>query len=524
MSTKLIYPVLTGFQTNRRSFLKGTLAASVSMSFAGRTFAQTSPAKGGKFTIGLSKGSTTDSLDPATYLDYYMATVGWGCLGNGLTQVDAKGAIQPDLAESFAAKDGGSTWVIKLRQGLTFHNGKPVTPADVIASIKHHQGADSKSAMKDILSDVKDIKADGDDVVFTLGGPNADFPYVLSDYHLPIMPAKEDGTADWASGIRTGPYKLDSFEPGVTTKMSRNPNYHRETWFDSIEVIAIIDPAARTNALLNGDIDYMDSCDPKALALLQASPDVNVVNVAGQSHNTFSMDVTNDKFKDPNVRNALKYAVDRDAILQKVFNGLGTVADDNPVAPAMKYFKALEPKHSYDPEMAKSLLKKAGMSTLDVDLSTSDAAYNGAVDAAVLFQDSAKAAGININVVREPNDGYWDNVWMKKPFVASNWYGRPTAGWLLELAYVSPSTWNECRWKNPHFDELIKSAKGELDDTKRAEMYAECQQLIQTDGGLINLMFNNFVSAHRKNVAHGDVLTNWDIDGLRIAERWWKAS
>jgi len=305
--------------------------------------------------------------------------------------------------------------------------------------------------------------------------------------------------------------------------MSRNPNYHRDTWFDEVEVIAIIDAAARTNALISGDIDYMDSLDPKSMDLVKGTGAFEVINVPGAAHYTFSMDVSNPLFANADVRNALKFSVDRQAILDKVFSGVGTVANDNPVVSTMKFAINPEPVHQYDPEMAKSLLKKAGVENLAVDLSSSDAAFNGALDAAVLFQDSAKAAGINVNVIREPNDGYWDNVWMKKPFFASGWYGRSTVGALMELAYVGSANWNETRWKNPQFDDLVKAAKAELDDAKRASMYAECQQMIHTDGGLINLMFVNFLSAHSTAVTHGEMLTNWDIDGLRIAERWWKA-
>jgi peptide/nickel transport system substrate-binding protein len=105
--------------------------------------------------------------------------------------------------------------------------------------------------------------------------------------------------------------------------------------------------------------------------------------------------------------------------------------------------------------MAKSLLKKAGLSSLEVDLSASDAAFGGAVDAAVLFQNSAAQAGIEINVVREPNDAYWDNVWRKKPFLASFWHGRPTVDWLLTYAYAADSNQNEIYWTNPRFNELL---------------------------------------------------------------------
>jgi peptide/nickel transport system substrate-binding protein len=511
---------------DRRALIHLSVATGLTVTIGATMFPRPSaaaPKKGGHLKLGLSKGSTTDSLDPATYLDYYMATVGWGCLGNGLTQVDEKGAIQPDLAESFEPSSDAKTWAFKLRKGLSFHNGKTVAAADVIASVRHHMGENSKSAAKSLVAAIKEIKADGESIVFALKEGDADFPYLLSDYHLPIMPGKGDGSVDWASGSRTGPYMLEKFTPGVNSTMKRNPNYHRDCWFETVEVLPVIDAVARTNAILNNDVEYIDSCDPKTIKLLQNNPDLEVDEVVGQAHNVFSMNITVPPFDNPKVRNALKYAVDRDAILRKVFYGLGVLGNDNPMAPTMKFAVDPQPRHSYDPDMAKSFLQKAGLTNLKVDLSASDAAFNGAVDAALLFQDSAAKSGITINVIREANDGYWEKIWMKKPFVASQWYGRPTADWLFALAYAENSTWNETAWKNRRFNELLAQARSELDESQRARMYAECQQLVHDDGGLINLMFVKFASAHRKSVTHGRLLSNWDIDGLRIAERWWQA-
>src|SRR4051794_30343710 len=199
-------------RVSRRDFVQLAMAAGFTAAAADTMFAtaaRAEPKKGGHFRMGMGHGATTDSLDPATYPDQMTGTVGWGSMGNSLTEVDAKGHIIPDLAESFEPGDDARTWVFKLRKGVTFHNGKTVTPADVIASFRHHMGKDSKSAAKSYVEAIADIKADGDKVVFKLSGGNADFPYIASDYHIPIMPAKDDGTVDWQSGVRTGPYVLD---------------------------------------------------------------------------------------------------------------------------------------------------------------------------------------------------------------------------------------------------------------------------------------------------------------------------
>jgi peptide/nickel transport system substrate-binding protein len=176
------------------------------------------PKKGGSLKIGAGAGATTDSLDPATYPDNCTGLLG-GSTGNQLSMIDATGSIVPDLAESFEPADDAKTWVYKIRKGVTFHNGKTVTSTDVLETYRHHMGEESKSAAKSVLDPIAEIKADGPEtVIFTLKSGSADFPYVTSDYHLPIMPAKDGGGVDCESGIRTGAFSLDSFEPGVNSR------------------------------------------------------------------------------------------------------------------------------------------------------------------------------------------------------------------------------------------------------------------------------------------------------------------
>jgi peptide/nickel transport system substrate-binding protein len=151
-----------------------------------------------------------------------------------------------------------------------------VTADDVVASLMHHRGEDSKSAAKSLLKEIVTLKADGaDTVVFELSGGNADFPYTVSDYHMPIMPKKDDGSVDWESGIRTGAYKLEKFQPGVQASFTKNENYYKPNrgWFDTVQFLSIKDVAARTNALLSGEIHYMDRCDLKTLDMLKSNPD-----------------------------------------------------------------------------------------------------------------------------------------------------------------------------------------------------------------------------------------------------------
>ena len=517
-------------RATRREFLRLALASGLTLPVANALFvkaARAEPKRGGVLRLAIGQGATTDTLDPATYADQYTGTTLWGALSNSLTEIDAQGNVIGDLAESFEAADGARKWVFRLRRGATFHKGKTVLPEDVIASMRHHMGEGSKSAAASLLAGVEDIQADGaDSVTFTLKAGNADFPYYLSDYHLPIMPVGADGKADWQSGDRTGPYTLQSFEPGVKSSFQHNPNYFKSdrAHFDAVEALVIADVAARTSALSSGEIDYMDRCDLKTLHLLQRNPDLAITEVTGYGHYVFPMQVTVAPFDNVDVRSALKYSIDREDILNKVFLGHGRVGNDNPISPSVKFAIDPEPRHVYDPDRARSLLKKAGHENLKVDLSTAETAFAGSVDAAVLWREHAAKAGIDLNVVREANDSYWDNVWMKKPFVGGYWGGRPTCDWMFTAVYAADAAWNETQWKNPRFNELLVQARSETEEAKRAAMYAEMQQLVHDDGGVVNVLFASFVDAHSTRLAHGDIAANWPLDGMKIAERWWFAA
>ena len=229
----------------RRGFMQRALAlgatTALATTLADQAFAQ--PKKGGRFRVGLGHGATSDSLDPATFLDLYMQTVN-ASARNNLTEVAQDGSLIPELAEAIDTADA-TTWKFSLRQGVEFHNGKTMDADDVMASITHHRGENSKSPAKELLKSIVEMKADGANaVVFTLSEGNADFPFILSDYHIPIMPVSEHGV-DWQSGTGTGAYVLESFEPGVRSTLKRNPNFFKEGFghFDEVEVITIAPPA-----------------------------------------------------------------------------------------------------------------------------------------------------------------------------------------------------------------------------------------------------------------------------------------
>lgn len=505
---------------DRRSFMIGA-AASAGVALGGtKAIAQSAPRRGGRFRMGIAPGYTTNTLDPALLFGTHIINVSFQ-LRNGLVEISPDGKLSPELAESWEGDKTGAKWVFKLRKGVQFHNGKDFTAEDVIASINHHRGPESRSAAKAYVNQIAEIKADDPHtLVVTLSAGNVDFPYVLGDYTMQICPA---GTVDYNDGIGTGAYVLSSLEPGVRAFATRNPNYFKSdrAHFDEVETLVMNDDSARTNALRAGAIDVMNRVDLKTLNLLSRFPDVKIAEVAGLKHATFPMLTDGAPFTDNNVRLALKYAIDRQQLLDVVLQGHGALGNDHPISRNARFYNPDIPQRAYDIDKAKFYLDKAGLSNPKFVLHTADAAFPGAVDAAALYKEQASKAGINIEIVREPNDGYSSNVWRKKSWCMNFWSGRVTEDWMFSTAYAEDAPWNDTHWKEPRFDKLLREARVESDEAKRRELYGEMQRLVSDEGGALIPLFMNDVMALSSNLRHDKLSPCWEFDGHKAAERWW---
>jgi len=330
-----------------------------------------------------------------------------------------------------------------------------------------------------------------------------------------------------AKGIGTGLYQVVNFDPGVRLITKRVKDHYKGDsagHFDEVEIIAINDGSARMNALMTGQVDVVSRVDFKTETLLKANPNTEIFEVTGNQHFSFPMLSKTAPFDDNNIRLALKHSLDREAMLQTILRGHGYIGNDHPIGKSNRYFAAELEQKSYDPDKARHYLKKAGRTNLEVDLSAADAAFGGAVDAAVLFKEHAAAAGITINVVREPNDGYWSNIWNtdNRKWCMCYWGGRPTEDWMFATAYAAGADWNDSFWTHEKFNKLLLQARSELDDAKRRQMYFEMQQIVSDEGAVLVPMFNNYVFATNDKVGHADVMgANWGMDGNRGMERWW---
>ena len=515
----------------RRDFMATAIALGLSTTAASSVFnkAWAAAKKGGRLRTGITGGATGDVLDPGLILDSYMINVLFGQVRNNLTEVSTTGELIPELAESWDSTPDASTWTFKVRQGVEFHNGKTLDSQDVVDSLRHHLADDSKSAAKGLLGGIEPVDADGKHgVTVTLTGGDADFPFLMSDYHLLICPSRGDGTIDWESGTGTGGYTLVEHDPGVRSLTRRNPNYWKEgrAHFDEVETLQIADPNARLNALRTNAVDSINNVDPKIVERLKRVSGVHVRSVTGNKQLTLPMRTDTAPFDNNDVRLAVKNIINREEWFEKIIFGYGEVGNDNPVGPANIYRATTDelPQRIYDPDKAKYHLKQAGMENLTIKFHAAETAFGGAVNAGQLMQESARPAGIDIEVVREPDDGYWSNVWMNKAFSACYWSGRPTENWIFSQIYAADASWNDTFWKHPRFNELLVQARAELDAAKRREMYVEMQRIVHNEGGVCLPLFQADTIAYSDKVFVPEVIANnWELDGHKHAERWWFA-
>jgi peptide/nickel transport system substrate-binding protein len=513
---------------SRRAFIGRAGALGMSAAMAGTllttaAYAEDAPVKGGIIKAGVQGGQSTDTLDPAVAASPapFLINSTWG---ETLVEVNGANEISYRLAEAVSSNADATVWKFKIRKGVKYHNGAEMTPDDVVATLKRHTDEKSKSGALGIVKGIKEMKAEGDTVTLTLAGANADLAYLMADYHLIIQPG--GGVADPSAGIGTGPYKISSFDPGVRATFDKHADYWDKDrgHADGVEILVINDNTARTAALQSGQVHMIDRVDPKIVELLKGVSGVSIKSSAGRGHYVFIMECNKPPFDNADLRMALKLSINRKEMVDKILGGLGSVGNDFPINAAYPLFDETIPQREYDAAAATAAYKKSGHDGSPILLQVAPGAFPGAVEAAQLFAASANAAGIPLQVKLEPDDGYWTNVWNVAPFCASYWGGRPVQDQMYSTAYQSTADWNDTKFVNKRFDELLLAARGNLDTTKRKAQYSEMATLVRDTGGAIVPMFNDWVEAVSDTVGGWSTDANQELmNGKALQKCWLKA-
>lgn len=497
------------------------------------------PTEGGNIRMGMI---AFNSLDPML-AGLAQAEAPYGELTyDSIAMYWYDGEVTPWAVESFDVTNDLSQYTFKVREGINFHSGQPVTSADIKYTLDRVRAPDSASPQRDNISYIDTITTPDDStLVLELGNPNAFLLGDMTDYHLRIVPdgttSEQITTGEYGSGA----YTLGEHNPTERTVMHKNPDYWRENRPHADQFVFFYMPQSvtRIEALKTGAIDVVLSPDFSSLGSLAGNPDVRIVTAPSASvgvidlHTSYAhlqgseaenfapfQGVEEPLFANKDLRKALQYAIDRDFVAEAALFGRGFAANDHPVGINDQYYWDEQPIIKQDVEKARGYLEAAGYPDgIDITLNTSD--FNQMQDVALAVKETVEATGlgINIDVVSHPESTYWTAQWMNPccPMVSSNWGARP-ANASISVQLKSGGTWNESFYNNPRLDELLDLASSEADFETRKEYFREMQEILIEDVPVLYLTYNPVLHAHRTNVhnvqAH-TALAHW------LFEEWW---
>ena len=451
------------------------------------------PKPGGNLRVGIVGGSAKDSLDahaPVTHPDQARVIQ----LYDTLASYDNEHKIQMALADSITPSADATTWTVHLRDGLKFSDGRPLTAEDVIFTFRRITDPASPQSGASALSTLNRdaLKAtDSQTVVFSFNAPNSTFPDTAAQYSLGIVPADYDPKKP----IGAGPFMMETFTAGQQSVFVKNPHYWQagQPLVDKVTIIDFPDDTARVNALLGGQVDAIDQLPLGQVNVVKANPAMKVLESATGSWLPFTMRVDQEPFNDPKVRQAFRLIIDRQQMVDQVLGGHGTVGNDmySPLDPC---YPSDTPQRTQDIEKAKQLLAEAGKSSLTVDLVTSPVAA-GLVEAAQVFAQQAKAAGVTVNVKKvDPGEFYGDQ-YLQWTFAQDFWFTRDYLSQASNSGFAK-SPYNETHWADQEWTELVTRAQATTDSETRCGLVKKAQQIECERGGNIIWGFPNSVDAY----------------------------
>ncbi|MFI5953268.1 ABC transporter substrate-binding protein [Cryptosporangium sp. NPDC051539] len=457
-------------------------AAAVGFSAAG-----CSPSVGGSSSsssanvlrIATSDGNTNDSYDPLR-LERAMQILTACLMYESLVDFDDRMQPVGRLAESFRTEDDGTTWTFTLRDGVTFHDGKPLTPADVIYSITRaldpNEGSGNSLAgqLKGILRAGGMTAPDARTVKFSLDTKYVFFPGAMATRFARIYRA---GTTSFDEPVGTGPFAFASFKAGQSFEAKRFAGYWGEApAIEQVSVINYPNESTRLSALIDGDVDLMFEVAAAAAADITGADGLRILEQKSATWIPLALDTTVAPFDDPKVVKAMKLAIDRKKVVEVGLGGYGTVGYDTPIPADDASFAGL-PEPARDLARARSLLASAGHAkglTLP-RLTCLDQA--SATSMALVIQQQLAEIGVKFEIARESAATYWDDSWLKKPFY-SNDYQRRTPDEILKLAFTSDGAWNMSKQSDPQLDAAVAAAASTTDVREQKRQYAVAQRLI----------------------------------------------
>ncbi len=494
-----------------------SLVTAQNLLFTGKEAMASTPKKGGSVRMASNLHGPDDQLDPPLFTSTIDYTRGRATY-NSLIQHNNDLTTSGELAETIEPNADATEWTLKLREGVVFHDGTPFTADDVVYSMNRHMGDDSLSVIKSVLASIKEWKkVNSHEVKCILNTPNSDLPTLLGLFQTKIV--KNGTTGD---GIGTGPFVLDTFEPGVKSVHSRNENYWREgANLDVIEITAITDPVARVNALLAGDVQLMTSVDAKSFRQIEEADGVTLLSTPA----ALQLGICVLKNAEPGMSDdfvkGMQYIQDRKRVVKRILKGKGTVANDTPISAAHgPDFCSELPQREFDPDKAKFHFEKSGYSSAELYVAP---VAPGIEEACLLAQANCAKIGFDLQLKKVPTDGYWGAIWMQEPLNVVTWNMRPTAQSQMAIQFGPGAAWNDTYWNNDRMGELLQSVLSVTDPAMRHEMMCEMQTLIHNGSGMVIPAFSNINDGITNNVMGVPTVPTGQLGGCEWPEFVWLA-
>ena len=506
---------------SRREFIVGATAGFVTLSFGDLLLPSlgkaATPQKGGKLVYaGSYKNSKHKSVKNSKH-PYNGIEIRTKNTYNQLTWVDENLNVVPEVATAWEANDGQDVWEVTIREDIQFHDGRPLTVEDVVASYNYHKDPKLGTSFAKKLVD-KVEKIGPDKVRFYLKTPNSEFAWNMAEYRQVIMPAgplEEIGL----SGIGSGPFKFAKVDVGRRVIYEANEKYWgKGPYLDTLECINLpgMNPLS---GYLSGQFDVLASVDPSLICQLQNTPNTVIdISVAGDQILMVLPKYEGSPFMDKRIRQALSLALDREGIIRIVYGGkAGWISNDSHMAATNEDFLPKKPLR--DVKKARQLLAEAGYPN-GITLPTFYyAPYVPEITRVLsVAAESVKAAGITMNIEERPMAGYrqWrveDKKKTRKHRFAMGPVGpRNPAMNLFRMArptYNESGYWHPCA-EGDHYIALYKKAMRTGDPVARRKIYHEMQRLLQEEVPAI------FLTGRRETIAFRS-----DVHGLKAHPQHW---
>jgi peptide/nickel transport system substrate-binding protein len=445
-----------------------------------------------------------------------------GAPGEFLSFADENRELQPRLAESWEPNEDGSVWTFKIRQGVSFHDGTPMTANDVVQTFEKliAGSPNAQSNFAGVLAAGNTSAPDDTTVEFQLEAPNGNFPTLVSsaNYNSIIIPANLD-PADWPKTfIGTGPFKYESYTNKVGATFVRNDEYwdqNRIPSLDSVELKFYDEEAPMILALQGGEVDFVANFSVSGGQALLNDPNVQVLALKVAYHRQLHMRNDREPFTDKRVRQAIALSIDREALVQGLWDGRADLGNDSPFAPGYPSTDPSVPQREQDLEQARQLLADAGMEGFSVELNTHS---NFEIpDLAELVKNSAAEIGVTINLsITDSATYYGDGVfgkstWLDSVMGITDYGDRPVPNVFLTACYASDpkiGTYNAAHFRNTQYDGLVADYVAALDIESQRGVAKQIQELLLDETPIVIPYFYNFLGAAAANVVPGDAVSS----------------